>query len=177
MPGAMLPSFPLKEIMFNLGGSEIAIILIVALLVLGPKQLPEIAKQIGKMMRDFRNMSGDMTRALDLDGHNDYDHVAHRNSSFDYGYNHPVIESAETGETKALASEFVYSAPAAGTTIAAIDDRPTHEGTGDETAFAVSEPDTESGGARVYEEPTHTDLTDTPGENHAPVQTTQGTEK
>ncbi len=147
--------------MFNLGGTEIAIILLVALLVLGPKQLPEIAKQIGKFMREFRNMSGDMTRALDLDGHNDYDHAAHRNSSHDYGYNHPVIESAEVS-----ASEFAYSAPLAGTTIAAIDDRPT------ESAAIVSEAATEPMGARVYEEPTPADLTETPGAKPVSVHTT-----
>ncbi|MBC8139968.1 MAG: twin-arginine translocase TatA/TatE family subunit [Armatimonadetes bacterium] len=149
----------MKEIMFNLGGTEIAIILIVALLVLGPKQLPGLAKQIGKMMRDFRSMSGDMTRALDLDGHNDYDHAAHRGSSFDYGYNHAAIESSDVA-----ASEFAYSAPVAGTTVAAIDDRPKDDDT-----------ITEHGGARVYEEPTSTDTTDTPGDINAPTHTNEGT--
>lgn len=49
--------------MFNIGWSEILVILVVALLVLGPKRLPEIAKGLGRGLRDFRKaMSG-----LDLD--------------------------------------------------------------------------------------------------------------
>ncbi len=53
--------------MFNIGWSEILVILVVALLVLGPKRLPEIAKGLGRGLRDFRKaMSG-----LDLDDTSD----------------------------------------------------------------------------------------------------------
>lgn len=49
--------------MFGIGWTEILIVLVVALLVLGPKRLPEIAKGLGRGLRDFRKaMSG-----LDLD--------------------------------------------------------------------------------------------------------------
>lgn len=40
--------------MFGIGWSEILIILVIALLVLGPAKLPEIAKGLGKGLRDFR---------------------------------------------------------------------------------------------------------------------------
>ena len=43
--------------MFNVGGAELLIILIVALLVLGPTKLPEAARQMGKAMSEFRRMS------------------------------------------------------------------------------------------------------------------------
>lgn len=43
--------------MGNLGGSEILIIFIVALIVLGPKKLPEAARQIGKAMTEVRRVS------------------------------------------------------------------------------------------------------------------------
>jgi len=40
--------------MFNLGLPEILIIAAAALLVFGPKRLPELAKSLGKGIRDFK---------------------------------------------------------------------------------------------------------------------------
>ena len=46
--------------MFNIGSGEIALIAIVALLVLGPKRLPELARGIGKFMREFRRQTDEV---------------------------------------------------------------------------------------------------------------------
>jgi sec-independent protein translocase protein TatB len=43
--------------MFNIGSGEIALIAVVALLVLGPKGLPELARGIGKFLREFRRQT------------------------------------------------------------------------------------------------------------------------
>lgn len=40
--------------MFNLGLQEILLIATAALLVFGPKRLPELAKSLGKGIRDFK---------------------------------------------------------------------------------------------------------------------------
>jgi sec-independent protein translocase protein TatA len=40
--------------MFNIGPLELMVILIVALVVVGPKRLPEVGKTIGKSLREFR---------------------------------------------------------------------------------------------------------------------------
>ncbi|MCB0416728.1 MAG: twin-arginine translocase TatA/TatE family subunit [Bdellovibrionaceae bacterium] len=40
--------------MFNLGLPEILVISVAALLVFGPKRLPELAKGLGKGIRDFK---------------------------------------------------------------------------------------------------------------------------
>jgi TatA/E family protein of Tat protein translocase len=41
--------------MFGLGFGEILIILFVALIFIGPKKLPEIAKGLGRGIKDFQN--------------------------------------------------------------------------------------------------------------------------
>lgn len=41
-------------LMPNIGPMELAIVLIIALMVLGPKKLPEVGKSIGKGMREFK---------------------------------------------------------------------------------------------------------------------------
>ena len=42
----------------NLQGTEILIIAILALLILGPERLPQVAKQFGKVVRELRRISG-----------------------------------------------------------------------------------------------------------------------
>ncbi|MEI7706380.1 MAG: twin-arginine translocase TatA/TatE family subunit, partial [Deltaproteobacteria bacterium] len=46
--------------MFGLGFGEIVVILVLALVLLGPQKLPEVAKQLGKALRDFRKVSDDL---------------------------------------------------------------------------------------------------------------------
>lgn len=40
--------------MFNLGWAEVSIILLIALVVFGPKKLPELGHSIGKTLRGFK---------------------------------------------------------------------------------------------------------------------------
>jgi sec-independent protein translocase protein TatB len=42
----------------NIGGPEIIVVLIIALLVLGPNRLPQAARQMGKAMAEFRKVTG-----------------------------------------------------------------------------------------------------------------------
>jgi sec-independent protein translocase protein TatA len=39
----------------NIGPAEIIVILVIALLVLGPKKLPEVGKSLGKGIREFKD--------------------------------------------------------------------------------------------------------------------------
>src|SRR3954463_6962017 len=46
--------------MLNIGTGEIIMIAVVALLVLGPQRLPELARGIGKFMREFRRQTDEV---------------------------------------------------------------------------------------------------------------------
>ena len=54
--------------MFGMGMPEIMLILAVALVVIGPKKLPGLAKTIGRAMGEFKNASQDFKRSIDLEG-------------------------------------------------------------------------------------------------------------
>jgi sec-independent protein translocase protein TatB len=51
--------------MFNIGTGEIALIAVAALLLLGPKRLPELARGIGKFMREFRRQTDDIRNTVE----------------------------------------------------------------------------------------------------------------
>lgn len=53
--------------MFGMGGSEILVILIVALIFLGPDKLPEAAKQISKGIRDIKKQSRALQQTIEDD--------------------------------------------------------------------------------------------------------------
>lgn len=53
--------------MFGIGGSEILVILIVALLFLGPDKLPDAAKQISKGIRDLKRGSREIQQTIEND--------------------------------------------------------------------------------------------------------------
>lgn len=50
--------------MWNVGGPEILVILVVALVVLGPKRLPEAGRQVGNAIRQFRTVTAGVQQEL-----------------------------------------------------------------------------------------------------------------
>ncbi|GAB6059782.1 Sec-independent protein translocase protein TatB [Desulfonatronum parangueonense] len=53
--------------MFGIGTTELIIILLVALVVLGPAKLPGIARSLGKALGEFRRVTTDVQRTLNLE--------------------------------------------------------------------------------------------------------------
>ena len=56
--------------MFGLGIGEFVLVLVVALIVLGPKQLPKVARQLGRATREFKRAAREFQNTLsevDLD--------------------------------------------------------------------------------------------------------------
>jgi len=49
----------------TLGGQEILLIVILGLIVFGPRKLPEIGKTMGKMLAEFRKASNDFRQTVE----------------------------------------------------------------------------------------------------------------
>lgn len=46
--------------MFNLGFSELILLAIIALIFIGPKQLPELARTLGRTLNELKRATGDL---------------------------------------------------------------------------------------------------------------------
>ena len=57
--------------MFNIGAGELLVILLVALIVVGPQKLPEIGRTIGRALTEFRKTQEELRRSLDIFGSDD----------------------------------------------------------------------------------------------------------
>src|SRR6056297_2325917 len=53
--------------MFGLGMPEILLILAIALIVIGPQKLPEVAKMLGKAMGEFKRSAQDLKDSIDIE--------------------------------------------------------------------------------------------------------------
>jgi sec-independent protein translocase protein TatA len=66
---------------FNVGPMELVIVLVIALVVLGPKRLPEAGKAVGRGLREFKGAisgasSDEPETAPDPDRHRSIDRLA-----------------------------------------------------------------------------------------------------
>ena len=91
--------------MFGLGLTEIIIILVVALLVVGPKKLPELAKTLGRSMGEFRRTADDFKESIYRDedsseSDREKSEKQRRISKVQYPEDPPTPISGEPGENQ-----------------------------------------------------------------------------
>ena len=54
--------------MFGIGMPEMILILAIALIVIGPKKLPDLAKSLGRAMREFKKATSEFKETMQIDG-------------------------------------------------------------------------------------------------------------
>jgi len=67
--------------MFGIGMPELAVIMVIALIVLGPKRLPEVARNLGRAMAEFRRQSSEIMDELQSQARIDEDRERERRTA------------------------------------------------------------------------------------------------
>lgn len=57
--------------MFGLGAGEVVIILVLALIFIGPKKLPELARGLGKSLQEFQKAKNEFVESTDFSSSTD----------------------------------------------------------------------------------------------------------
>ncbi len=124
--------------MFGLGFPEIVVILILALVLLGPQRLPDAAKQLGKGLREFKKATDDLKSQFEGELYGDPRPSPPRRAD-------PALPAAAT-EAPPLVPPGAVPAPAGDAPAATADNVPGLEA-------ALAEPGAPGGAARVAPEP------------------------
>ncbi len=95
--------------MFGIGMPEMILILAVALIVIGPKKLPELAKSLGKALGEFKNATRELKDSIAIDDEIDDAKKTFQEIKYDFdavdvqeedakGVDEPVLTQHNTSE-------------------------------------------------------------------------------
>ena len=92
---------------FGLGWGEIVVIMLVILLLFGAKKLPELAKGLGKGIREFKKASSDISNELHQASYEEEEEKYRRERQLE----EQPVEEQEGGETKKKKAAKAKSSP------------------------------------------------------------------
>ncbi len=87
--------------MFGIGMTEMIIIAALALIILGPKKLPDLARSLGKGFAEFKRATNDLKSTIDLEIKADDE----RHSKAVKAESEAKISAADTADTTASADD------------------------------------------------------------------------
>jgi Tat protein translocase TatB subunit len=96
--------------MFGIGMPELILIAVVALIVLGPKRLPDLAKSMGRAVREFKKATSELKDTLQVDG--EFSEVKKAFTEFQSDVN-KTIQSEAGGADKPAVGEAAATATVA----------------------------------------------------------------
>ena len=82
--------------MFGIGGAELLVVFVFALLFIGPKKLPELARGLGKGIREFQKAKDDLFDQVNTPS-NDQDKT--QNVSNDNAASEVIAETSDNKKT------------------------------------------------------------------------------
>jgi sec-independent protein translocase protein TatA len=92
-----------------LSPTTMIVVVIVALLVFGPHKMPELMRQLGQALREFKKITGDVQGVFNVDDHLHYDRYDPPSYS---SYSHPTYEPLDQYQPDAEHSEEIKALPA-----------------------------------------------------------------
>lgn len=91
--------------MFDIGFSEMVLLGAIALIAIGPKQLPEVARTVGRMINEFKRATGDFTRTLSETRESAIKTANDARESYNQSYSQ-VSQAAPTSASTSTTSDF-----------------------------------------------------------------------
>jgi Tat protein translocase TatB subunit len=88
--------------MFGIGMPELIIIAVLALIVLGPKKLPDLAKSMGRAVREFKKATSELKETLQVDS--EFSEVKKAFTEFESDVNKTIQTEAGGADTPAVSA-------------------------------------------------------------------------
>jgi sec-independent protein translocase protein TatB len=102
--------------MFGIGMPELILIAVVALIVLGPKRLPDLAKSMGRAVREFKKATSELKDTLQVDS--EFSEVKKAFTEFESDVNKTIQTEVGGADKPAVSAAAASDAVAAAAAIA-----------------------------------------------------------